>query len=113
MFSPQFLQRIVKSHCRDCGRLNTSASIGEQKAKLQRGFLLIRALADHGQVTGKKLICSFHVVYGEKSQHVNESLTSCQLSMYMSRFFRPGKSGSIAVSDVWQRHGSQTCTNVT
>jgi hypothetical protein len=35
IFSPHFLQRIVKSHCRLSGRLNTNDSIGEQKAKLQ------------------------------------------------------------------------------
>jgi hypothetical protein len=39
LVSPHFLQRIVKSQFRVCGRLNTSASIGEQKAKLQCGFL--------------------------------------------------------------------------
>jgi hypothetical protein len=43
MFSPHFLQRIVKSHCRVCGRLNTNASIGEQKAKLQCGFLQFKS----------------------------------------------------------------------
>ena len=40
MFSPHFLQRIVKSHCRVCGRLNTIVSIGEQKTKVQCGFRL-------------------------------------------------------------------------
>ena len=36
MFSPHFLQLIVKSHCRRvCGRLNTTVSIGEHTAKLQ------------------------------------------------------------------------------
>ena len=35
IFSPHFLQRIVKSHCRVSGRLNTRGSIGEEKAKIQ------------------------------------------------------------------------------
>jgi hypothetical protein len=38
MFSPHFLQRIVKSQCRVCGRLNTSASIGEQKRNCNVDF---------------------------------------------------------------------------
>jgi hypothetical protein len=47
MFSPRFLQLIVKSQCRVSGRLNTDASIGEQKANLQCGFLLALARWDH------------------------------------------------------------------
>ena len=35
IFSPHFLQQIVKSHCRVSGRLNTKKSIGEQKANIQ------------------------------------------------------------------------------
>jgi hypothetical protein len=35
IFSPHFLQRIVKLHCRLSGILNTIASMGEQKAKIQ------------------------------------------------------------------------------
>ena len=35
IFSPHFLQRMVKSHCRLSGRLNTNVSIGEQKTKVQ------------------------------------------------------------------------------
>jgi hypothetical protein len=38
IFSPHFLQRIVKSHCRLSGRLNTNVSIGEQKAKIQSNW---------------------------------------------------------------------------
>jgi hypothetical protein len=46
----------VKSHCRVRGRLNTNASIGEQKAKIQCGFPRIGALADHPQVIRRDLI---------------------------------------------------------
>ena len=38
IFSPHLLQRIVKSHCRLSGRLNTNVSIGEQKAKIQMAW---------------------------------------------------------------------------
>ena len=51
MFSPHFLQRIVKSHCGVCGRLNTIASIGEQKTKLQYGFLKTE-IANEPSLTG-------------------------------------------------------------
>ena len=39
MFSPHLLQLIVKSQCRVCGRLNMSASIGEERANTQCAFL--------------------------------------------------------------------------
>ena len=42
-FSPHFLQRMVKSHCRLSGRLNTNVSIGEEKAKIQMSELWIPA----------------------------------------------------------------------
>jgi hypothetical protein len=59
MFSLHFLQRIVKSQCRVCGRLNTNASIGEQKAKLQCGFPQIKSRTSDREES----IRSFHVVY--------------------------------------------------
>jgi hypothetical protein len=51
MFSPHFLQQIVKSHCRVGGRLNTSASIGKQKAKLQPGCLLVGCGGERQEVS--------------------------------------------------------------
>jgi hypothetical protein len=36
IFSPHVLQRMMKSHCPLSGILNTDASVGEQKANINR-----------------------------------------------------------------------------
>ena len=50
MFSPHFLQRIVKSQCRVGGRLNTNDSIGEEKENIQCRFLLVRLVRGETEV---------------------------------------------------------------